>query len=211
MSEHYFTRQPRSAEDRRRFQTELRGFPFLFVTDAGVFSRDGVDEGSRTLIGMMDFPSGARVLDIGCGYGPIGLAAARLAPRGHVTMTDINERAAELARENAALNGIGNVTVKTGDLFEPVAGETFDVILANPPIRAGKAVVYRLFEEAKAHLAPGGAFWVVVHNKQGAPSARKKLEELFGEDSVEEIGKHKGYRVYRAVRSRDQKNIVKRL
>jgi len=68
-------------------------------------------------------------------------------------------------------------------------------------------VVYRLFEEAKAHLAPGGAFWVVVHNKQGAPSARKKLEELFGEDSVEEIGKHKGYRVYRAVRSRDQKNI----
>ena len=136
MSEHYFTRRPQSAEDRRRFQTELRGFSFLFVTDAGVFSRDDVDEGSRTLIGLMELAPGARVLDIGCGYGPIGLAAARLAPQGHVTMTDINERAAELARENARLNGIANVTVKTGDLFEPVAGETFDVILANPPIRA---------------------------------------------------------------------------
>jgi len=207
MSEHYFTRRPQSAEDRRRFQTELRGFSFLFVTDAGVFSRDDVDEGSRTLIGLMELAPGARVLDIGCGYGPIGLAAARLAPQGHVTMTDINERAAELARENARLNGIANVTVKTGDLFEPVAGETFDVILANPPIRAGKPVVYRLFEEARAHLVPGGAFWVVVHNKQGAPSARAKLKELFGEDAVEEIGKNKGYRVYRAVRFSGRKNI----
>jgi 16S rRNA (guanine1207-N2)-methyltransferase len=207
MSEHYFTRQPQSAEDRRRFQTDLRGFSFHFVTDAGVFSRDGVDEGSRTLIGMMELAPDARVLDVGCGYGPIGLAAARLAPRGHVTMTDINERAAELARENARLNTIANVTVKTGDLFEPVAGETFDAILANPPIRAGKAVVYRLFEEAKSHLLPGGALWVVVHNKQGAPSARAKLEELFGEDAVEEIGKNKGYRVFRAVRRPEQKKI----
>jgi len=198
MNDHYFSRRPQSSVDRRQFEAVLRGFRFRFLSDAGVFSRGGVDYGSRALIERMEVPPDARVLDIGCGYGPIGLTAARLAPRGHVTLTDVNERAAELARENAALNGIANVTVKTGDLYEPVAGETFDVILANPPIRAGKAVVHRLFAEAKAHLAPGGALWIVIRNKQGAPSARAKLVELYGEEAVEEIGKDKGYRIYRA-------------
>jgi 16S rRNA (guanine1207-N2)-methyltransferase len=198
MSDHYFTQRPQSSADRRRFEAVLRGFRFRFVSDAGVFSRGGVDYGSRALIERMEVPPDARALDIGCGYGPIGLTAARLAPRGHVTLIDVNERAVELARENAALNGIANVTVKAGDLYEPVAGETFDVILANPPIRAGKAVVHRLFAEAKAHLVPGGSLWVVIRNKQGAPSARAKLAELYGEEAVEEVGKDKGYRIYRA-------------
>ncbi|WP_019006430.1 class I SAM-dependent methyltransferase [Cohnella laeviribosi] len=200
MSDHYYTERPTAASDRRAIRAELRGFSFRFISDAGVFSRGEVDYGSRVLIEHMEISPEANVLDVGCGYGPIGLAAARLAPRGHVTMLDINERAVALARENAALNEIGNVTVLQSDLYASVAGAKFDAILSNPPIRAGKAVVHRILSEAKDHLLPGGALWIVIRNKQGAPTARAKLEEVFGEDAVEEMGKDKGYRIYRAKR-----------
>ncbi|MCC3376661.1 class I SAM-dependent methyltransferase [Cohnella sp. REN36] len=198
MTDHYYTARPTVRSDKRTIEAELRGFRLRFASDSGVFSRDGVDYGSRVLIGMMDIPPDAAVLDVGCGYGPIGLTAARLAPRGHVTMLDVNERAVALSRENAERNGIANVTVETSDLYEAVAGRRFDVILSNPPIRAGKAVVHRILTDAKDHLLPGGSLWIVIQNKQGAPSARAKLEETFGEDAVEEIGKDKGYRIYRA-------------
>jgi len=198
MSEHYYTPKPQAASDRRTFEVELRGSRFRLASDAGVFSRGGVDYGSRALIERMAFAEDASVLDVGCGYGPIGLAAARLAPRGHVTMLDINERAVELARENARANGIANVEVLQSDLYGAVEGRRFDVILSNPPIRAGKAVVHRILSEAKKHLTAQGALWIVIQNKQGAPSARAKLEVTFGHDAVEEIGKDKGYRIYKA-------------
>lgn len=199
MSDHYYSNKPQSASRRQAFDIALRGFQFRFTSDAGVFSRDGVDYGSRVLIEHMEISPKARVLDIGCGYGPIGLTAARLAPQGHVTMIDINERAVELARLNAEANGIHNVAFAPSDLFSAVKGETYDVILSNPPIRAGKAVVHQLFTESWNYLKPGGATWVVIQNKQGAPSARAKLEELYGVDQVSEVGKDKGYRIYRCI------------
>ncbi|MBW5449185.1 methyltransferase [Cohnella sp. CFH 77786] len=196
MNDHYYSPRPAAASDRRTFETELRGYPLKLTSDAGVFSREGVDYGSKALIRKMEIPPGARVLDVGCGYGPIGLTAARLAPSGHVVMVDINERAVELARLNAEANGIRNVSFAQSDKLAAVRGQTFDVILANPPIRAGKAVVHEIFEQAIDHLNPGGSLWIVIQNKQGAPSARAKLEELFGEEQVEEVGKDKGYRIY---------------
>ena len=132
----------------------------------------------QVLIETADIPDGARVLDVGCGYGPIGLAIAAARPSAHVTMIDINERAVKLARENAERNGIRNVTILESDLFEAVRDQTFDAVLTNPPIRAGKAVVHRIFEEAFERLVPGGALWVVIQKKQGAPSAEAKLEEI---------------------------------
>ncbi|WP_123042140.1 class I SAM-dependent methyltransferase [Cohnella candidum] len=200
MSDHYYSRRPSVASDRNSIEAELRGFRLKLTTDAGVFSRDSVDYGSRALIAHMDIPAGAKVLDVGCGYGPIGLTAAKLAPSGHVTMVDINERAVELAESNARANGIGNAAFFQSDKLEAVEGRTFDVILTNPPIRAGKAVVHSIFEESFKHLNSGGALWIVIQNKQGAPSARTKLEELFGEDRVEEVGKDKGFRIYRAIK-----------
>lgn len=196
MTEHYYSRRPAVASDRHSLTVELRGFSLKLTTDAGVFSKDAIDYGSRALIARMVIPENAEVLDVGCGYGPIGLAAAKLAPAGRVTMIDINERAVELAKGNAKANGIGNVEFAQSDRLAAVAGRTFDVILANPPIRAGKAVVHAIFEEAYLHLKPGGALWIVIQNKQGAPTARAKLEELFGDDAVEETGKDKGYRIY---------------
>ena len=201
MSDHYYTKRPQSESDRRRFEAVLRGKRLTFETDAGVFSKSGVDFGSRLLIETADIPDGARVLDVGCGYGPIGLAIAAALPNASVTMVDINERAVELARANVERNGLRNVTVLASDLLEAVRGKTFDAVLTNPPIRAGKAVVHRIFAEAREALAPGGALWVVIRKQQGAPSAAAKLEELFGADHVSLEARDKGYHILRAERA----------
>ncbi|BFH16984.1 class I SAM-dependent methyltransferase [Paenibacillus melissococcoides] len=200
MTGHYYSHRPDTPHDRQYWKAELRGHTLQFVSDAGVFSKGGVDFGSRVLIENMDIPDGAQVLDVGCGYGPIGMAAAKLAPQGHVTMVDVNERALELARENAKRNGITNVTVLKSDGLDGIGSSTFDVILTNPPIRAGKEVVHRIFEQSHGHLNARGALWIVIQKKQGAPSAEAKLRELFGEEQVELAAKEKGYRIYRAVK-----------
>ncbi|MGG6312223.1 class I SAM-dependent methyltransferase [Paenibacillus macerans] len=199
MSDHYYTSRPKAAHDRKMWDATLRGQTYRFISDAGVFAKGGVDFGSRTLIEAMDIPMDAEVLDIGCGYGPIGLTAARLAGRGHVTMIDVNGRAVELAKENAAANKVDNVTILESDLFAAVGDRQFDVVLTNPPIRAGKATVHAIFEGAFERLRSGGALWVVIQKKQGAPSAKEKLESLFSR--VEEVTKDKGYRIFKAVKA----------
>lgn len=198
MSEHYYTKRPTVQHDVHMIEEWLRGRKFTFQTDAGVFSKKGVDYGSKHLIATMDIAADAKVLDVGCGYGPIGLAAASLCPEGHVTMVDINERAVELARENAKRNGIHNVSVLQSDLLEQVKEEKFDVILTNPPIRAGKEVVHRIFTDAFQCLKEGGSLWVVIQKKQGAPSAMAKLESIYAE--VVEVSKDKGYRIIKATK-----------
>jgi 16S rRNA (guanine1207-N2)-methyltransferase len=198
VSEHYYSKNPSAKHDEQTIQARLRGRAYTFTTDAGVFSREGVDFGSRLLIETMELAPNAEVLDVGCGYGPIGLAAAHAAPEGHVVMIDINERAVELARRNAEKNGIRNVTVLQSDLFEQVKGRRFDAVLTNPPIRAGKETVHRIFAEACEALKPGGSLWVVIQKKQGAPSAFAKLETIYSD--VQEVNRDKGYKVFRARR-----------
>ncbi|MDQ1235772.1 16S rRNA (guanine1207-N2)-methyltransferase [Paenibacillus sp. SORGH_AS306] len=198
MGDHYYSNQPGAAHDRRVLEATLRGKVFRFTSDAGVFSKTGIDYGSRVLIEAMDIHEDAQVLDVGCGYGPMGLSAAYLAAKGHVTMIDVNERAVQLAKENAKLNGITNVTILESDLFSSVKGKMFDVILTNPPIRAGKSTVHTIFEEAFEHLNTNGTLWIVIQKKQGAPSAKAKLEELF--EKVEEVTKDKGYRIFKATK-----------
>lgn len=198
MGDHYYSSQPGAAHERRTIEAELRGKTFKFISDAGVFSKTGVDYGSRVLIDALTLNEDSNVLDVGCGYGPIGLSAAYLAAKGHVTMVDVNARAVQLARENARLNQIENVTILESDLFAAVQGQMFDVILTNPPIRAGKATVHAIFEQAAVHLKEGGSLWVVIQKKQGAPSAKARLEELF--TSVEEVTKDKGYRIFQAIK-----------
>nr|WP_204343432.1 class I SAM-dependent methyltransferase [Paenibacillus elgii] len=176
----------------------LRGRSFVFWTDAGVFSKKGVDYGSKLLVQTMELSKQAKVLDVGCGYGPIGLAAAVAAEQGSVTMVDINERAIELAKRNAERNRIANVRILQSDLLAEVMDQTFDAVLTNPPIRAGKETVHRVFEQAHHVLAPGGALWVVIQKKQGAPSAYAKLESLYSQ--VEEVERNKGYWIIKAVK-----------
>jgi 16S rRNA (guanine1207-N2)-methyltransferase len=198
LSDHYYSQQPTAAHDRHQIEETLRGRKFTFITDAGVFSKNGVDYGSRVLIEALDISRGDELLDVGCGYGPIGLAAGASTVEGKVTMVDINERAIELAKINAQRNGITNVEILQSDMLGAVLDRAFDIVVTNPPIRAGKATVHRIFEQAHQVLKPGGSLWIVIQKKQGAPSAFAKLEELF--TRVHEIGKDKGYRIIKAMK-----------
>lgn len=198
MSEHYYSQKPNAAHDLHTVEVMLLGRKFAFTTDAGVFSKKGIDFGSRLLIETMTIQPHDRVLDVGCGYGPIGLAAAIEAAKGMVTMVDINERALELAKQNAERNHIHNVDIMQSDLLSEVKDRTFDVVLSNPPIRAGKETVHRIFEQAYEVLRPGGSLWIVIQKKQGAPSAYAKLESIFAE--VKEVGRDKGYWIIKALK-----------
>ena len=194
MSDHYYTENPNSEHDERRLTVVALGNPLTFTTDAGVFSRDGLDRGTEVLLDALPALSG-RVLDLGCGWGAVGVALGRKYPDLELVMTDINARAVDLARRNLAQNGV-RAQVLQGDDFDPVEGE-FDAIVTNPPIRAGKAVIYSLFERARAYLKPGGALYLVIRKQQGAPSALKFLKEHYGEAEI--IDRGSGFHVIRAM------------
>lgn len=196
--EHYFTPRPGAPSRPRPVQARLRGTVWTFLTDRAVFARGGVDPGTRLLIEAMQIAPGDTVLDLGCGYGAIGLVAARLARLGRVVLVDVNERAVELAAKNARRLHLSNVEVYQGDGTEPVQGQIFDVVLSNPPIRAGRATVRRLVREVHAILAPGGRFTFVARTAQGAHTLAKDVAAVFG--AVREVERAGGYRVYEARR-----------
>ena len=189
MTQHYFTSNPQSAHDERAIQVELAGVRVDFCTDAGVFSRDGLDFGSRLLIETVHPLLHGRVLDMGCGWGAIGVLLARLCPDAQITMADINERAVALAARNARQNGVSAETL-VSDGYENIA-PSFDAIVTNPPIRAGKQTVYRILDGAKTRLAPGGRLFLVIRKEQGAPSAQTHLQGVYSR--VELLARKKGY------------------
>ncbi len=196
MSEHYYSSNPKTAHDRQNITIDIRNQQLSLITDAGVFSKAAVDFGSRLLINQMDITNEDRILDMGCGYGVIGLVAARLASRGKVVMVDINERAIALAKENALRNHIFNATIIQSDLYTNIPSQRFTKIITNPPIRAGKQVVHHIYEEAKNWLEQSGQLWIVIQKKQGAASTLKTLEESYR--LVDVIAKDKGYYIIRA-------------
>lgn len=183
----------------KTWTTTLLGRQMQFQTDAGVFSKGIVDFGSRLLIEQFQLPSiEGPVLDIGCGYGPIGLTLALDNESRIVHMVDVNDRALLLARINAEKNNIENVMIYESVALQAVKTEGFSAILTNPPIRAGKDTVHAFYEQAYEKLAQEGELWVVIQKKQGAPSTEKKLIELFG--NVEVVAKKRGYFIFRAVK-----------
>lgn len=199
MTSHYFTHKPDTEHDYRQIEYEFRGRKLMFMTDANVFSRDRVDFGTSLLIQTMDIGKQDVVLDIGCGYGPIGICAALFADEGKVLMVDVNDRAVALANQNILKNRVPNAEAMISDGTERIPEQLlFNTVLTNPPIRAGKDVVFRIYEEAYSRLMPGGSLWVVIQKKQGADSTEKKLKELFSEVLV--VNKEKGYRIYKATK-----------
>jgi 16S rRNA (guanine1207-N2)-methyltransferase len=197
MSEHYYSSNPTTESNPQTWTYQLRGYTFTFTSDSGVFSKNEVDFGTRLLIESFEMPNiEGKVLDVGCGYGPIGLAVAKEDPARQVIMVDVNERAVELSKLNAKQNSITNVSVYQSNLFEAIENEIFSVILSNPPIRAGKKVVHQIFELSYKHLQQQGELWIVIQKKQGAPSAIEKLKSIFPE--VEIVTKKKGYFIIKA-------------
>lgn len=198
MAEHYYSKKPQTESKPRHWKFTLLGNAFSFETDAGVFSKSEVDFGSRVLIDAFIMPEieGA-ILDVGCGYGPIGLAIAKQFPDRDIFMMDINERAVSLAQKNAQLNGIQNVRIFESDGLSSVDDQLrVSAVLTNPPIRAGKEVVFKIYDESFQKLEKDGELWIVIQKKQGAPSTVKHLEENFSQ--VEIVEKKKGYWIIRA-------------
>lgn len=193
MTEHYYSSAPTAEHDERSVIFEVLGRQFHCITDAGVFSRDGLDMGTRILLEALPELNG-RILDLGCGWGPVGVALGKTYPQAELLLTDVNERAAQLARRNLRENGVTNAQVVTGDGFASVTG-SFDAIVLNPPIRAGKAVIYAMFEAAQAYLRRNGALYIVIRKQQGAESAEKYLKSIY--PSVNRIAREKGYWVLR--------------
>lgn len=191
MADHYFTNKPISKTDKKVFSFTLKGNELKFQSDAGVFSKNEVDFGSRVLIEAFEIPEvKGNILDVGCGYGPIGLSIAKVVPETTVEMIDVNTRAIELAKTNAAENKIMNVKIYESSIYENVKGE-YAAILTNPPIRAGKSVVHEILKGAHEKLVSGGYLWVVIQKKQGAPSALELLKSIY--DDVDIVKKEKGY------------------
>ena len=198
--EHYYASRPTSAHKPCQFSFTHRDRTFDLVSDAGVFSHQHLDRGTKLLLKALAVPpAAARLADLGCGYGPIGLVLASLAPLAEVYLIDPNERACDLAMKNAVRNGLENIIVKRGEGLAGVPGP-IDLIATNPPIRAGKQAVYGLMAEATERLSPGGELWTVIRTNQGAESLKRELCRLFPD--VSEMEKGGGFRVYRAVKSR---------
>lgn len=198
MSDHYYSKQPQSAEKTSFITCEFKNQAFSFSTSTGVFSKKGIDFGSRLLIESFQAPDiEGDFLDLGCGYGPIGISIAYFHDNHQVYMVDINERAIEFAQRNARHNDVSNVCIIQSDGFEHLKDQSFAAIITNPPIRAGKKVIQGFFKESVTHLVDGGELWVVIQKKQGAPSVITYLSTLFTE--VEVVERKKGYYIIRAI------------
>ena len=191
----YYEENPDSAHDIHELKVTLLGQHFSFLTDSGVFSKKMIDYGSQVLLNAVSFEAGKTLLDLGCGYGPLGIALAKV--QGvKPTMVDVNNRALDLARKNAGKNGI-SATIFQSNVYEQVEG-IFDYIITNPPIRAGKQIVHEMIGESITHLNSGGSLTLVIQKKQGAPSAKAKMEDVFGNATI--LKRDKGYYILQSIK-----------
>ena len=190
--DHYFTNE-KVKSNVKSHNIIIRNKSFKFLTDHGVFSKKGLDFGSRLLIEILVENEYENLLDLGCGYGPIGIILKHFNHKANIQMLDINERAIKLAKENAKINNV-NVKIYKSDGFDKVK-DKFDIIVTNPPIRAGKKVIYSFFESAIDYLEKNGKLYIVINKKHGAASAFKKCQEIYSQ--VEIIKKKSGYSIIR--------------
>ena len=195
MNDHYYTRTPQSASRPAECSFTYRGVDLVFETDAGVFSRGEVDTGTRLLLEALPEDMHGEILDLGCGWGVIGISIARKWPETQVTMADVNTRALELSRKNAKRNR-AEVICAESDGMEALADRNFDAVVTNPPIRAGKQVIYKMFADAAQRLKPGGALYLVIRKQQGAESCIRYLETIY--EKVEKLDKSGGFWVLKA-------------
>jgi len=198
--EHYYTPQPQAPSRKLEFAHEFGGRTFRFITDTAVFSRTRLDRGTELLLESLPLPLAGRVLDLGCGYGPVGVVVAAFSPAAEVVMVDINKRAVALAWENLERNGVEGtrISLRAGDGTALLTSPAFDYILTNPPIRAGKQLIFAWIAGARLALLPGGSLYLVARTSQGAKSLFGYMGQVFGTERVEVRERGSGYRVLRA-------------
>lgn len=192
---HYFTDHPGRPTNRREYSFRFFGVDITLWTADEVFSKDHPDPGSLFLVEtVVDQLSGHRLCDLGCGNGLIGILLGLRHPEFALTFCDVNDQAIQLCRENLERMHLqGEVIHRAG--LAPEMGH-YDVVVSNPPIRIGKVKLYDLFDQVHAHLAPDGSFWFVMRKDQGALSAQRYCEQLFGH--CDRMARDRGYAVFRA-------------
>ena len=191
--EHYFSADPKSKRNFYLISTVLRERNFKFFTSSSVFSKNRIDPGTKLLIETMNLPKEGIVLDLGCGYGAIGIVVASTNQKLKVIMTDINSRAIDLAKLNMKKNRIQNAQIKRGHLYEPVINLIINCILVNPPISAGMKIVKKMILEAPKVLANKGSFQMVTRSKIGSKILPNAFMKSFGNCTI--ISRESGYRV----------------
>ena len=189
---HYFTNDYVKS-DKKTIKVKIKNKDYSFNVDNGVFSKSGLDFGTRTLLESLDLDDiHGNVLDFGCGYGPIGIYIADNTD-ANVDMIDVNERSLALAKENIGINKVETHIFKS-DVYENV-NKKYDFIITNPPIRVGKKILYNILFEANNYLKDHGEMWLVVNKDQGAKSLLKDLSEIY---DAEVVRKNKGFYIIRA-------------
>lgn len=205
---HYFSEKQEVKSDRKIIKYKIENQKFEFVTDNGVFSKTKVDFGTDVMLkvflreNMNKKNQKFDVLDIGCGYGVVSVVMKTFFQKIKIISSDVNERALELTIENLLKNEVvkdknDNFKVRKSFAFDNIS-EKFDVILSNPPIRAGKQTIFQIYEKSFEHLNENGEFYSVIQTKHGAKSTQKKLEEVFGNCETLEI--NAGYRIFRSIK-----------
>ena len=190
--EHYYSAEQKSELNIKKIRQKIRNKSFEFYTASGVFSKEKIDKGTLVLAENMVIGKNAKILDIGCGIGVLGIVAAKLFD-ANVVMSDINKRAMILTAKNLKLNNV-KAEIYQGNLYEKIKDNDFDVILLNPPQTAGKELCFQLIEQSKNHLRENGSLQIVARHNKGGKTLSKKMEEVFG--NVKVIAKKSGYWVY---------------
>jgi len=194
---HYYTDNSNLVSNKTQFNYSFNNENFIFTTDNGVFSKKDIDYGSYLLIqNIYSLNNIKEFLDLGSGYGPIGIIYKRFNPDTNVTMVDINSRAIELSILNSEINKTKTNVIKTDDIL--TLNNKFDVVALNPPIRTGKENIYSLYEKSYEVLNDNGSLYIVIQKKQGAQSSFNKLKDLFKE--VKLIDRSHGYHIYQAIK-----------
>ncbi len=192
---YYYDKKPDSKSNESEVFIKINNQPYKFITDSGVFSKRGLDFGTRTLLELLDLDKiKGRVLDFGCGYGPNGIYVSKNTD-AVVDMIDINERSIKLAIKNAKINKV-KVNIFASDKYSNINSK-YDFIITNPPIRVGKKVLYEILFKAKEYLNAKGQMWLVIHKDQGAKTV---VRDLKLEYDVEIVGKKKGFYVICAIK-----------
>ena len=194
--QHYYSEEQKSKLNIKRIRQKIKGMEFEFCTASGVFSKDKIDKGTLVLAENMIIGKNSNVLDIGCGIGVLGIAAARFF-NANAVMSDVNNRAVMLAKKNAKSNNV-KAEAFQGNLYEKITQNDFDVILSNPPQTAGKEICFQLIEQSKNYIKNNGSLQLVARHNKGGKTLSEKMQEVFG--NVKVIAKEAGYWVYLSVK-----------
>ena len=199
---HYFEYDPNMVSNKHEVRFEILGKNFSLMSDNGVFSKSELDDGTRTLIETsFNQRLNGSVLDLGCGIGTVGLVLKSLFNELHFEMVDVQHNAVELAKENIKRLKLEDIEAYESNVVESVT-TSFDYVLTNPPIRAGKATVHEFFNGAYKVLKNDGVLLVVIRKSHGAPSAKAYLENLFG--NCEILKRNKGFYILKSIKIVDR-------